>query len=205
MHQRFFGESRDIIKRQLMTMLVPGTKWHAHPMWYGNRTEEPQLADFLKEYADAMNVTIAKGGDSKNPPELVQATKSCTEHLFLDPDTGLGKRTSKNRFTHVDYDDFIQIVKDPARKDRLTLIYDQGYSRAGKWDDFEAAICRKVKLLREHNIHAVGYLAELSVKLAFIWASVNRDLVRTGSPSSTTKGIPGPENGTTSKQQSAAK
>ena len=34
-----------------------------------------------------------------------------------------------------------------------------------------------MKLLREHNIHAVGYLAELSVKLAFIWASVNRDLV----------------------------
>ena len=118
MHQRFFGEARDIAKRQIMEWLAPDVTWAAYPMWYVDREAElhPELrvADFLNHYAAAIGVTIVDGGDCANPDALLEATLACRKHLFLDPDTGLGKRTKKNRLTHVDYDQFIQIVQAPV-------------------------------------------------------------------------------------------
>ena len=95
MHQRFFGEARDIAKRQIMEWLAPNVRWAAHPMWYGNREAEPQVPDFLNRYATAIGVDIVDGGDSANPHALLEAASACREHLFLDPDTGLGERTPK--------------------------------------------------------------------------------------------------------------
>ena len=178
MHQRFFGEARDIAKRQIMEWLAPNVRWAAHPMWYGNREAEPQVPDFLNRYATAIGVDIVDGGDSANPHALLEAALACREHLFLDPDTGLGERTPRNRCTHVDYGQFIQIVQAPLRQGRLTLVYDEGNSKGGQMDAFTQAIQRKVNRLRQHRkVHAVGYLAELSLKVCFIWASTDPEVV----------------------------
>ena len=174
MHQKFFGESRDIAKRQIMEWLAPNVTWAAHPMWYGDKDAGPRVPDFLNQYATAMGVDIVDGGDSAHPDALLQATLACRDHLFLDPDTGLGERTTKRYRTHVDYGHFIQIVQAPLRQGRLTLIYDEGNSKGGRMDRFTQAIQRKVNRLHQNpEVHAVGYLAELSVKLCFIWASTN--------------------------------
>ena len=174
MHQRFFGESRDIAKRQVMEWLAPNVMWAAHPMWYGDREAGPHVPRFLEQYEAAMGVAIVDGGDSANPDALLQATLACREHLFLDPDTGLGERIPRRQLTHVDYDHFIQIVQAPCRQGGLTLIYDQGNAQGGNMDRFTQAIQLKVNRLRQNpDVHAVGYLAELSVKLCFIWASTN--------------------------------
>ena len=178
MHQRFFGESRDIAKRQVMEWLAPNVRWAAHPMWYGDREAEPHVTDFLNHYAAAIGVTIVDGGDYANPDALLEATLACREHLFLDPDTGLGERTQKNHLTHVDYDQFIQIVQAQNRRDRLTLIYDEGNSRYGNMDRFTQAIQHKVNRLHQNeDVHVVGYLAELAIKVCFIWASTNPGVV----------------------------
>ena len=174
MHQRFFGEGRDIAKRQILEWLAPDGRWAAHPMWYGHREAEPHVPDFLNRYAASIGVAIVDDGDSANPDALLEATLACREHLFLDPDTGLGERTKERKLTHVDYDHFIQIVQAPLRQGRLTLIYDEGNSKGGRMDRFTQAIQAKVDRLRENTeVHAVGYLAELSVKLCFIWSSTN--------------------------------
>ena len=174
MHQRFFGESRDIAKRQIMEWLAPNEMWAAHPMWYGDREAGPHVPDFLNQYAAAMGVAIVDGGDSANPDALLQATLACREHLFLDPDTGLGERTQDRYLTHVDYDHFIQIVQAPDHQGGLVLVYDQGNAQGGGMDEFFQAIQLKVNRLHQNpEVHAVGYLAELSVKLCFIWASTN--------------------------------
>ena len=131
MHQRFFGEGRDIAKRQILEWLAPDARWAAHPMWYGDREAEPHVPDFLNRYAAAIGVAIMDGGDSANPDALLEATLACQEHLFLDPDTGLGERTPGRYLTHVDYGHFIQIVQAPLRQGLLTLIYDEGNARGG--------------------------------------------------------------------------
>ena len=136
------------------------------------------VTDFLNHYAAAIGVTIVDGGDYANPDALLEATLACREHLFLDPDTGLGERTQKNHLTHVDYDQFIQIVQAQNRRDRLTLIYDEGNSRDGNMDRFTQAIQRKVNRLHQNeDVHVVGYLAELAIKVCFIWASTNPGVV----------------------------
>ena len=91
MHQRFFGEARDIAKRQIMEWLAPNVRWAAHPMWYGNREAEPQVPDFLNRYATAIGVDIVDGGDSANPHALLEAALACREHLFPDPIPAWGK------------------------------------------------------------------------------------------------------------------
>ena len=181
MHQQFFGEARDIAKRQIMEWLAPNVGWAAHPMWYGDREAEPHVTDFLGRYAAAIGVTIVDGGDCANPDALLEATLACREHLFLDPDTGLGERTQRRHRTHVDYDHFIQIVQAPFRQGRLTLIYDEANSKGGRIDRVTQAIRWKVNHLHQNRkVHAVGYLAELSVKLCFIWASTNSKAVTDG-------------------------
>ena len=181
MHQRFFGEGRDIAKRQIMEWLAPKVRWAAHPMWYGDREAEPHVAYFLDRYAAAVGVAIVDGGDCADPDALLEATTACQEHLFLDPDTGLGERTRERHLaplTHVNYDRFNQIVQAQIRKGRLTLIYDEANSKGGRMDRFTQAIQRKVNRLHQNKeVHAVGYLAELSVKLCFIWASTNSEVV----------------------------
>ena len=178
MHQRFFGEARDIAKGQIMEWLAPNVRWVAHPMWYGDREAEPRIPDFLNQYAAAIGVAIVDGGDCANPDALLEATVGCRKHLSLDPDTGLGERTQRRYLTHVDYGQFIQIVQAQNRQDRLTLIYDEGNSKGGKMDRFTQAIQRKVDRLHQNkDVHAVGYLAELALKVCFIWASTDPQLV----------------------------
>ena len=178
MHQRFFGESRDIAKRQIMEWLDPNVRWAAHPMWYGDREAEPHVHDFLNQYSAAIGVVIVDGGDCANPDALLGAALGCQKHLLLDPDTGLGERIRRRYRTHVDYDHFIQITQAPLRRGRLTLVYDEGNSKGGKMDRFTLAIQRKVDRLHQNQeVHAVGYLAELALKVCFIWASTNCDVV----------------------------
>ena len=178
MHQRFFGESRDLAKRQLIELLTPNVRWAVHPMWYGYRQAEPVVPDFLNRYAEAIGVNIVEGGDSANPAALLDSTLQCQEHLFLNPDTGLGERTRRNSRTHVDYDQLIRIVQAHNRQDRLTLIYDQAYPRNIGRNEFTGAIRRKLNRLREKTkIHTVGYLAEPSLKVSFILAATNTRIV----------------------------
>ena len=78
----------------------------------------------------------------------------------------------------MDYDHFIQIVQAPCRQGRLTLVYDEANSKGGRMDRFTQAIQGKVNCLHQNRkVHAVGYLAELSLKVCFIWASTNPKVV----------------------------
>jgi hypothetical protein len=179
MHQQFFGEARDLAKRQLIEWLTPNERWAAHPMWYGDRDAEPHIPDFLDHYAAAIGVEIVPNGDCANPAKLLGDTLNCRRHLFLDPDTGLGERTPRNNATHVDYKQFVQICQNPLRDANLILVYDQAYSRGINQARFTIYVQNKVALLngRDH-VHAAGYLAEPAMKVAFIWASRNLDVVR---------------------------
>jgi hypothetical protein len=200
MHPRFFGESRDIAKRQIMLWLAPDERWAAHPMWFYQRPQPPGDRAFLDQYAAALDADIVDGESpdqntlfeasktclttwryraTPDQDALLKATETCRAHLLLDPDTGLGKtiyrdRDCKDRVTHVSFDQFIHIVKSPGRQNKLTLIYDQGNGRAN-FDIHDAG--RKLCRLRQANLHTVAYMAEPVLGLCFIWASTNADAI----------------------------
>ena len=179
MHPRFFGESRDITKRQIMRWLAPTNEpWAAHPMWFDQRPNPPCDRAFLDRYAAALRVHIVDG-ESPDENAFLQATVTCRDHLLLDPDTGLGDKSNcdrKNRdhVTHVTFDQFIRIVKSKKRQDKLTLVYDQGYSRTL---DVCEATRTKLNCLRQSSVHAIAYMAEPKWGVCFIWASKDCDVI----------------------------
>ncbi len=176
MHPGFFGESRDIAKLRIMEWLAPGELWEAHPMWYSQRLAPPHDRVFLDRYAAALHVDIVDG-ESPDEDAFLQAAVACRRHLLLDPDTGLGTRRRRRRaahVTHVTYGEFAQVVLGQGRGDRLTLTYDQGYSRT--LDVLEPARGKLVRLLG-CGVHAAAYVAEPNWGVCFIWASEDHDLV----------------------------
>ena len=175
MKPTFFGESRDIAKRQIMLWLAPGERWAVHPMWYEDRPNPPLDQPFLDSYARALNVDIVHG-ESRIRNQFLHASQTCGDHLLLDPDTGLSiKGATSNQLIAIG--DFIHIVNSPNRSSKLTLVYDQSYSRGENQAKFRERVEEKLQLLRNGNVHAVAYMAEPSLKVCFIWASVDAKVV----------------------------
>ena len=114
MHPTFFGESRDITKRQLMPWLDPEQRWAVHPMRYDQRPHPPTDRAFLNQYSVALDVDIV-GGESANENAFVAAAEACKEHLLLDPDTGLGNVRRRGHLKHVSFDQFVRIVNSQNR------------------------------------------------------------------------------------------
>ena len=174
MHPKYFGESHDMAKRNIMEWLAPNEQWIAHPMLFNERPEPPLDRAFLQQYRVALGVEIVDNeSEYKN---LLDASKKCEEHLLLDPDTGLLKpRNNRRSKKHVMVDQFIEIVKSPYRPGKLTLIYDQSYSRGN--GDIWKQTAVKLRDLRDSCVHAVAYMAHAGSSVRFIWASPNSESI----------------------------
>ncbi|MYC34963.1 MAG: hypothetical protein F4X64_17545 [Chloroflexi bacterium] len=178
MKPTFFGDSHDMAKRQIMHWLTD-ERWYAHPMWYNERPEPAWAHPFLQRYEAALNVDIV-AGESPVRAQFLAAAQACEEHLLLDPDTGLwtGVGNARNgNVEHVTLHEFIPILNHPNRQNRLTLLYDQGYSRGQTKANFRQRIEDKLQRIRDANVHAGAYIAHSASKVVFIWASQNGGLV----------------------------
>ena len=172
MKPTFFGDSHDMAKRQIMHQLTDGP-WRAHPMWYNERPEPAWAHPFLQRYEAALNVGVV-AGELPDRAEFLEAAQGCEEHLLLDPDTGLWTGEGNARNGNVEYvtlREFIAILNHRNRQDRLTLLYDQGYSRGQTKANFRQRIEDKLQRLRDLNVHAAGYIAHSASKVVFMWAS----------------------------------
>ena len=175
MHPRFFGESHDMAKRQIMRWLAPKERWAAHPMWFDQGPEDRCYPDFPSEYAAALGVCIVDV-DPQDRSKFFEAAQTCGEHLLLDPDTGLWK--GRNSRKHVTVKQFVQIVKSPDRRGKLTLIYDQSYRRDHGGVDIWKQTEEKLRGLRCSGVHAAAYMAHGGSKVRFIWASPDPEAVK---------------------------
>ena len=173
MHPKYFGESHDMAKQQIMQWLAPDEQWAAHPMWFDQRAEDPRHPNFPDKYAKALGVRIVDG-DHRDRSKFHEVAATCGEHLLLDPDTGLWQ--GRNSKKHVTVEQFTQIVKSQVRQGKLTLIYDQSYRRdkVNIWKQTEA----KLRNLRGKDVHAVAYMAHEGSKVRFIWASRNPETIK---------------------------
>ena len=173
MHPKYFGESHDMAKRQVMEWLAPKGPWAVHLMWFNHQREDPPYPNFPQEYERALGVNHL-GADAQDRGAFLEAAQNCGEHLLLDPDTGLWT-PGNNR--HVTFEQFVQIVGSDNRQGKLTLIYDQSYLRDGRnvWEQTQAKLwsLRGLNL----NIHAAAYVLHAGTFVRLIWASTDCMLI----------------------------
>ena len=175
MHPNFFGDSYDLVKREIIHGLAPTNEWATHPMYF-DFDQAPEQG-FVDRYAQFLGIALAERGTSRD--DLVDVATACPQHLFLDPDTGLWDRpglpNSGNWDKHVRVGELVAIAN--AHEHRLMLIFDQGYSRIITNEMRGQRVQQKLQTLRhaheEHEVHGVAYVSHA----VFIWVSTDADLL----------------------------
>ena len=140
MHHEKFGDSYDIVKRCLLEWLSPCGTWALHPMF-----SEDCPPSFVKEYTAFLGVPIVTtapvpGSAERNAYFRRIVTWNATDHLFLDPDTGLALSRNKNSRRHVTVEELHAIAK--GRAGNLTLVFDQSLTHGSEEERREHAMAK---------------------------------------------------------------
>lgn len=131
MNYGHFGDTYDFVKRGILQLLASCGRWYVHPMF----TDDPNAKHYAKDYCRLLGVravnckSFIQSGSNRD--DWLAEAAACQNHLFLDPDTGLC--FNKNRPKVVDRPKFLMpeelanIAGAHARRDKLTLVYDQSF------------------------------------------------------------------------------
>lgn len=161
MNPQWFGDSFDIVKRFFVENLnAIGYHVVVDPMLTGEWNGlEHEFYQFLKAY----------------PLTEKSSSKSA---LLLDPDTGVGRKKSKQHVT-------IKCIADQLLHYDVVFSFDQSFPRGGKATD---KIIEKLKLLQETGNHGFYYDSHarflFAAKSIEILREVEQQLLASGLPSS---------------------
>ena len=129
MNHNFFGDSYDLVKRTIIHGLARSTEeWAVHPMYFSQPPKNIFVREnFVHHYTEFLGIGLVEGHNyvRENVREIGVL---CPSHLFLDPDTGLRLHGGPGP-QHLDVLELAAIANAPVRKHKLTLVYDQSYSR----------------------------------------------------------------------------
>jgi len=161
LNPQWFGDSFDIVKRFFVENLnAIGYHVVVDPMLTGEWNGlEHEFYQFLKAY----------------PLTEKSSSKSA---LLLDPDTGVGRKKSKQHVT-------IKCIADQLLHYDVVFSFDQSFPRGGKATD---KIIEKLKLLQETGNHGFYYDSHarflFAAKSIEILREVEQQLLASGLPSS---------------------
>lgn len=163
MDLQHFGDSYDIIKQRLLSCLLPCGDWAAHPMFTG--PVDRQKTEAFEKFLGVKLLDWTPVG-SRTQRKVVQQAKSWTEHLFLDPTTGVfipcrRQNPSRNQSAYLKGDELAKIVKE--RPCKLTLVFDQSIPR-GKPESRLQHARKKLEWLQQcpREIFGLTYLSHVS-------------------------------------------
>ena len=158
-----FGDSYDIIKQHLLSCLLPCGDWAAHPMFTGP-VDRQKTEAFEKFLGVKLHDCTPVG--SRSQRKIVKQAKSWTEHLFLDPTTGVfipcrRQNPGRNLSAYLKGDELVKIVKE--RPCKLTLVFDQSIPRGKPCTRLQHAR-KKLEWLRQspREIFGLTYLSHAS-------------------------------------------
>ena len=178
MNPEKFGDSYDFVKREIIRGLAPSCEWATHPMYF--EPEPKRDLNFLVQYEVFLGVHRVDG-DIFDREQVVTLGRQCQKHLLLDPDTGLpgpkSRRPRGGRRVCIDIGELVQIATATKRRQRLTLIFDQSYSRANSLKMNKEMAEKKLKALRHCGVFGAAYVSHA----VFIWASGSKLSVVGGS------------------------
>ena len=154
------GDRFDLVKRSFLWWLAPCGMWDVHPMFTGTFS-----ANQIESYAKILGVTRQALVDindhlARGRPEFLKIAKSSTNHLFLDPDTGLSFEVKRSSRKHITTEELIRIAE--ARPDKLTLVYDQSFTReSGNYKMRQTN--QKLEYLSGRGLSGFSYVSEIAL------------------------------------------
>ena len=181
MNPEKFGDSYDFVKREIIHGLAPADKWDIHPMFFAR----PQRFNFASQHARFLGISVVEGR-IYHRNLVTDVGSGCLNHLFLDPDKGLTvprrpvrhRRHAVSWNEHICVEELTAIATAEGRKHKLTLVYDQSYSRNIKLEKRMELAAEKLERIRElsgNRLYGVAYVSHV----AFIWVSANPGTVVT--------------------------
>lgn len=154
MNPKWFGDSYDIVKRFFISILKDsGYSVYVDPMFTGDSTPiEDDFFDFI---------------GAGLPPEIdLLPSKSA---LFIDPDTGIGKKKTKRHITISGFAERLDMYS-------IVFAYDQSFSRGS---NHEEQISIKLKELKD--LDARGFYYNSHAKFLFgSKSSIELDALKEG-------------------------
>ena len=169
MHPDKFGDSYDIVKRSLLQWLSPCGTWAVHPMF-----SDPAPVGFAEEFSAFLGVPLVTTEPVPSRWERASyfegaAEWSSTDHLFLDPDTGLAMQGSKSGREHIETGELVNIVHE--RHGKLVLVFDQAFSYNS---DRLQKTREKLAWLKERGVYSLVYYSHAN----FVLASSDKEVLR---------------------------
>lgn len=151
MNPRYFGDSYDIVKHSLLRWLASLGPWNAHPMF--TEAANTDQADGFSALLGVPLLSIDVLAQGQNRAEYFAVARSCSTHLFLDPDTGIRAESagSKKPAAYVFVDELVSIAS--RRPELLTLVFDQALSHGSE----AAGLREKLSLLGKRELHGFAY------------------------------------------------
>ncbi len=148
--KQHFGDSYDIVKKSLISWLMPFGNWAVHPMFTGEKPTDAEVAEF----ACFLNAKPVSSEVLTTQTDRKKYFEQCrgVGNLFLDPDTGVRLLDQGRSEKHIFGEELVKLVR--ARPKALTLIFDQSYSRA---EERDSAIKEKLKFFGERQLHGFAY------------------------------------------------
>jgi hypothetical protein len=149
----FFGDSYDIVKQSLLRWLAGAGRWSVHPMF----TEPVSDAD-AEAFARLLGAPLISSdvlSRRASRDSYFASAVGCTDHLFLDPDTGLRLRVTNaaKAPSYLFFEELVQITQ--ARPKALTLVFDQCLARGREREQLEA----KLAACRSRGLHGLAYVS----------------------------------------------
>ena len=156
MNLQFLGDSYDIIKKSFITWLSDFGRWSVHPMF----TQEAE-ALAAGQFAKLLNAPIVSAEPLRAGVDRSTYFECCLSapNLLLDPDTGVSltaiRGAKSPRF--IFQDELLRIIR--ARPHRLTLVFDQNYSRAER-GRIEESVRRKLSAFSGEGAFGFAYVSK---------------------------------------------
>ncbi len=153
---KFFGDSFDIVKKQMLAWLGTGGQWAVQPMFTEQVTSEDAQAYSLFLGARLLN-SNAFTRDADRSAFL--STGHWHWNTFFDPDTGIAKNAkfAKFRQSPQDYLSIVELVQlTHERPEFLTLVFDKSVPRGSE----RVAVEKKLVAFKKEGVAGLAYIAQ---------------------------------------------
>ena len=164
-----FGDSYDVVKQSLLCWLSPFGPWACHPMFREEVAEKKR-----EEFKRFLGVELLSCSPitRSGRKTFIQAAKSCSNSLLLDPTTGLSisSRETKRPF-YIMGNELVEIAK--ARPGKLTLVFDQSIPR-GNWQSQRKCVLEKLNWLQGNDLSGIAYFSHAN----FILVSAEPEILK---------------------------
>lgn len=178
----YFGDSYDIIKKSLIAWLGEFGGWHTQPMF-----TELVTPDQAKIFARFLGADLVSAEELTTKTDCAAYFSACRNagNLFLDPDTGIRRkpRSDSKSINYVFGPELVELSQ--ARAERLTLVFDQSYSRGNQ----KSQVRDKLAFFASQDVRGFAYCSHatflvLSAKAELVTHAHDRLLELSGLPPS---------------------